>query len=406
MTQVRIMESQKTVVALASIRIDGGTQSRSAIYENIVNDYANAIGEGAAFPPIVVFFDGERYWLADGFHRHAAYGQLGLAEIDAYIRQGTRRDAILYSVGANEAHGLRRSNEDKRRAVLTLLNDGEWAMWSDREIARQCQVSNTFVSNLRQTVTVNVDSDERNYTTKHGAMATMKTSAIGKPAADLGLRRDEIFEARQLRDAEIAEPGIVERVIAARTAAREEPTKAALREAVSEANSKHVHVSANSGNNEWYTPPEIVECARRALGAIDFDPASSEVANRTVKAAEYLTENDDGLTVEWRGRTFMNPPYSQPLIGQFCEAAVTKYAAGEITAACVLTNNATETRWLQGLLSKASAVCFIRGRIKYLNAQGVPENTPLQGQCVTYLGPDPKAFMEAFAEMGECWRRG
>lgn len=225
-------------------------------------------------------------------------------------------------------------------------------------------------------------------------------------AADLGLRRDEIHEARQLRDAELAEPGIVERVIAARTEAKEEPTKAALREAVSEANNKHVHVSANSGNNEWYTPPEIVEMARAAMGSIDTDPATSEIANEAVKAPIYYTAETDGRDKQWQGNVWMNPPYAQPLIGQFCEAAVNKYAAGEIAAACVLTNNATETRWLQGLLSKASAVCFIRGRLKYLNAKGVPENTPLQGQCVTYLGPDPGKFMEAFAEMGECWSRG
>lgn len=166
------------------------------------------------------------------------------------------------------------------------------------------------------------------------------------------------------------------------------------------------HVSNNSGNNEWYTPPEIIERARLSLGAIDFDPASSEVANRTVQASEYLTEKDDGLQAEWRGRVWLNPPYAQPLIAHFCEAATSAYQQGRITAACVLTNNATETRWLQDLFSQASAVCFLRGRVKYLNAQGHPENTPLQGQCVTYLGPEPERFVEAFSEIGECWSRG
>lgn len=164
---------------VASIRVDGGTQSRASLYQNVVDDYASAIGDGAAFPAVVLFYDGKDHWLADGFHRYHAHVKLGLAEIDADVRQGTRRDAILYSVGANESHGLRRTNEDKRRAVLTLLNDGEWVRWSDNEIARQCGVSQPFVSKLRPVVTNNVIS-ERTFTTKHGTVSTMMTAGIGK----------------------------------------------------------------------------------------------------------------------------------------------------------------------------------------------------------------------------------
>jgi hypothetical protein len=98
--------------------------------------------------------------------------------------QGTRRDAILYSVGANETHGLRRTNEDKRRAVLTLLSDGEWSKWSDREIARLCAVGHQMVAPLRAGLTGRATS-ERTYTTKHGTTATMNTSAIGKSAPGL-----------------------------------------------------------------------------------------------------------------------------------------------------------------------------------------------------------------------------
>jgi hypothetical protein len=82
---------------------------------------------GAVFPPIVVFFDGAEYWLADGFHWIIAAEELGLAEIDTDVREGTQRDAILYAVGANAAHGLKRTNRDKRNAVTILLKDPEWA---------------------------------------------------------------------------------------------------------------------------------------------------------------------------------------------------------------------------------------------------------------------------------------
>lgn len=57
-------------IFLRSIRIDGGTQSRAELNNTTVDEYTEAMLEGDTFPPIVVFFDGSSYWLADGFHRY------------------------------------------------------------------------------------------------------------------------------------------------------------------------------------------------------------------------------------------------------------------------------------------------------------------------------------------------
>ena len=131
------------------IRIDGGTQSRSRIHEDVVVDYAQKMAEGAEFPPGVAFFDGKEYWLADGFHRYHAIRTNKRASMVCRIVNGTVRDAILFSFSANGMHGMPMSNEDKRRIVLEMLNDFEWASWADREIARKCCVSHTFVTKLR-----------------------------------------------------------------------------------------------------------------------------------------------------------------------------------------------------------------------------------------------------------------
>lgn len=171
------------LIDIAQIRTDGGTQPRAAIFEELVVDYAEAYARGDALPPPVVFFDGADYWLADGFHRYHAAKSGGAVWMDADVRQGMRRDAVLFSVGANATHGRPRTNEDKRRAVLTLLNDPEWGNWSDREIARQCRVSPTLPGTLRPAVTVHVDSEPeqlRTYTTRHGTPAVMNTAAIGQ----------------------------------------------------------------------------------------------------------------------------------------------------------------------------------------------------------------------------------
>jgi hypothetical protein len=167
---------------LARIRIDGGTQARATINQPAVDDYAAAIRNRVVFPPIVVFFDGTDYWLADGFHRYHAARAAGRRSFPVEVRQGTRREAVLHSVGSNDTHGLRRTNEDKRRAVTTLLSDAEWSRWSDRAIAKRCAVSHEFVRQIRA-LTVNVDS-ERRYTTRHGVDAEMDTSRIGASADD------------------------------------------------------------------------------------------------------------------------------------------------------------------------------------------------------------------------------
>ena len=159
------------------IQRDGGTQPREAMDENTVSEYAEAMGEGTKFPPVTVFFDGE-FWLADGFHRLKATEKIGLLKITVEVKQGSLRDAVLYSCGANATHGLRRSNVDKRRAVLRLLEDREWSQWSDRSIARSCGVHHKMVGRLRSSL--ELSSSERKYTTKHGTTASMETRKIGK----------------------------------------------------------------------------------------------------------------------------------------------------------------------------------------------------------------------------------
>ena len=134
---------------LNNIIIDKGTQSRAQISEDTVSDYAEAMQAGDQFPPVVVYHDGVDYYLADGFHRLHAAKRLHKASIQAEVRTGTLRDAILYSLGANRDHGLRRSNADKRKCVQTLLEDFEWGELSVNEMARICGVSPQLVTAVK-----------------------------------------------------------------------------------------------------------------------------------------------------------------------------------------------------------------------------------------------------------------
>lgn len=171
---------------LNAIRIDGGTQPRERIDMVVVGDYTEAVKVGIEFPPVVVFHDGAEHWLADGFHRYHAHKQAEKASIVADVRAGTRRDAWLYALGANFDHGLRLTNEDKRRIVGQMLDDEECAKWSQERIAKHCHVSPGFVSKLVAERRASLHGEEMKPSVRTveraGKTYQQDTSNIGKAA--------------------------------------------------------------------------------------------------------------------------------------------------------------------------------------------------------------------------------
>lgn len=140
-------------IEITKIGADGNCQLRAAESSAVIADYAAALNEEATFPPVTVFRDTlGGYWLADGFHRLAAHKQAGRETILAEVRDGDRREAMLFAAGANAAHGLRRTQEDKRQAILALLRDREWCQWSDREIAKRTATDHKTVGKLRREI--------------------------------------------------------------------------------------------------------------------------------------------------------------------------------------------------------------------------------------------------------------
>lgn len=142
-------------INVADIIADDEIQSRAEMDTDAIADYARDMRDGAAFEPIDVYHDGERYWLADGFHRLAAAQRASLDTIAANVHAGSSRDAKLHSLGANSAHGVRRTNADKRRAVIDMLTDDEWQGWSNRKIADICRVTHPFVAKVRRELSGN-----------------------------------------------------------------------------------------------------------------------------------------------------------------------------------------------------------------------------------------------------------
>ncbi len=175
-------EPQVTYICLSEIRLDGGTQQRTEINLKHVQILEDELDEVEDLDPIDLYFDGENYWMADGFHRYLANKKKGREVILSTIHHGTQREAILASTAANAKHlALPRTRADRRKAIETLLRDKEWGLWSDREIARQTATTHPTVSAIRKQLTELVNlplSQDRNYRRQCEAEPkTMRTNA-------------------------------------------------------------------------------------------------------------------------------------------------------------------------------------------------------------------------------------
>lgn len=583
-------------VAISSIRIDGGTQMRAQLDDATVFEYTQAMAAAdgwGTFPPVVAFYDGTDYWLGDGFHRAAAFRDAftdSARKIPVDVRAGTRRDAILHAAGANANHGLRRAPADKRRAVETLLRDDEWAQWSNVEIGRRCNVSESFVRNVKREIGFDTSHETKYVHPKTGQVTVMHSANIGsnqpqrtntfessiptiseapggRPAPTV-MNGGRMVEGRQYqtidqlieeirscvpqfytepheqqkmaidimacanardggfwkfvttqtgnylqsdlsqamrivsgeiterqRQAYMAENGrrneehfarLSEELAAAKnTPAGDWPhTRPAVvnlapedlaalgwtitvshEDSVTKYRAQHtdparhmwgyhtelttmvtkiremearlatpagtttdddedeqplqlapveddevsniltpdrpksamaVHFSSESP--EHYTPSVIIEAAIACMGGIDLDPCSNSKETPNVPAATHYTREDDGLTQEWRGCVYMNPPYGRE-IDEWIAKLVSEYEAGNVTEAIALVPSRTDTQWWQRL--REYHVCLVSGRLKFI---GNNDSAPFPS-AVFYLGQNIGRFVYAFEELGDIWRR-
>jgi ParB family chromosome partitioning protein len=166
---------------------------------------------------------------------------------------------------------------------------------------------------------------------------------------------------------------------------------------------------AQGKSNEWYTPSVYIEAARAVMGSIELDPASCEVANRTVKATRYYSKEDDGLSKEWYGHVWLNPPYGrvQPeLTGSnrsfqhfFSRKCCEEYTQGHIEEAILLLHGyAVYKVWFQRLFFDVP-FCLHKDYIPFIRDDGKVAGNGYGGVLV-YLGPHEQKFIEHFSPFG------
>jgi ParB-like chromosome segregation protein Spo0J len=110
-------------IPISALTLDPELQPRAVMDADLIDEYADAMSEGAEFPAVVAFRDGAVF-LVDGFHRVAACQRLGKSEVAAVVNDGAREQALRYALAANAAHYARRSPGDLIRAYETAVRHG------------------------------------------------------------------------------------------------------------------------------------------------------------------------------------------------------------------------------------------------------------------------------------------
>ena len=290
----------------------------------------------------------------DGHHRIRACRELGVTAWDRIVRADLVTDAEKR--GHARALNLARrhlSAEAKRRLVAEqLLDTPERA---DQRLAEDLGVSKATVSDVRQELVTKCQID--------ASQPRIDRNGVARVAP--ARRRYEFVGAHDHR----------------------------------------LVVTKWTGEVEWHTPAQWVEAARRVLGAIDLDPASSALAQETVRARRHFTKEADGLSRPWAGRVWLNPPYAAGVVDKFVAKLVAHVQSGDVPAAILLVDSRTDTQWLHHAAGACQRICLKRGRISFVRPDGAGADAATSGSAFLYFGPRPEAFEAVFSPFGLVVRR-
>lgn len=365
--------------------------------------------------------------LVDGFHRVSAAKSLKMSLIPARFERLNLEDGAseddeisLIAALANLSHKSKPlSGEDRREVIVRIGKHPRYKSAPSSEIARMVKVSPTWVSRVfrdegivRGAIQLHTKEGKPyeknpargNENGKRKAVAAAKQPAPLEshqnftPVASFGLLKGESQgsgeEGSPWEQDEEGDSGL----------SQEELEAIAVSSAP--VDSDAAIVVPEQSSIEQYTPEKLVEIVREFLGEIHLDPFSSDVANQIVKALKYHTKETNGLIQEWIAKNvYGNPPYSREHNKPCAEKIVEQFLIGNYEEGVFLVPMNYDATWCEHMVEYASAVCNLRGRVKFRLVSGELNGTPDFRVCFIYFGPRFREFVYHFQvkhDVGRC----
>lgn len=144
--------------------------------------------------------------------------------------------------------------------------------------------------------------------------------------------------------------------------------------------------------NDWRTPQEVLDRLRITWGAVDLDPCPSTVKDFQFARKNLVQPEYDGLIAAWAGEVFVNPPFGD--LDRWTAKCVQE--SRRTAAIILLLPSRTDTAYWQDDIRTASAICFWRGRLRFVGALH-PCPFPV---AFAYWGKDVQDFERGFAQKG------
>ena len=337
----------------------------------------------------VILYDGK---ILDGRNRYRACVELGIPPLFEHSKASTDDEALRESVSRN-LHRRHLTASQKAMVGADLLPMFE-AMAKDRQGERTDIDANWHQCSKERGPQASHQAAEAAQSSARQVHRAKNVKADGIPDLVSAVRAGDIAVSRAEEVSKL-EPEL-QREVVARVKDGEKAS-----EVVREIKTTNLGALLMSESNEWYTPSEYVEAARRVMGSIDLDPASCPQANETVNASTFYTKEDDGFTQTWSGKVWCNPPYGkddgESNQGRWTRRLIDAYESGEIEEAVFLVNAVTDRSWFEPFWNYA--ICFVSRRIKFYSPDKRSAN-PTHGSVIVYLGDDIEAFIDHFQEFG------
>ena len=155
------------------------------------------------------------------------------------------------------------------------------------------------------------------------------------------------------------------------------------------------HYDDHDSGYGWGTPAWVVDPLSAAIGGFDLDPASG--AEPKPYAEVRYTESDDGLSSDWFGDVWLNPPYGRNANPEWAERATNQFFESDVDTITALIPAATDTGWFQDHYAKADYITFIRGRVEFEGGDGRPSFASV----IASFGDFSPEYTQALGELGE-----